>query len=573
MPAPQALARVRCDRVRSPAVAPDGHHVVAQIRIPEGGLEAPPHLLGLRVEAGGQLVLAAAPGKAGHPPLGIEDVALDLRQRDRRLDRRPGPVADGVARVLPALVDEPLRRATLVGHEPVRAGPVLVDPAEGGEGGRPVPIDEAAVARPVVRRGEEDEPQRRRVDAAVVRRVGQFPGPGHLAGPELVEDLARLRIAPVVDRRRLPGGEDVERLDGDGRPEGERLEARDERVATEQGRVPRDAGRHVSLAGVGPLVGQEAQVRQAPPDGEVEQLVVRVEDRRMLGPGPVGLGAELRIDRGRSRELEGVAGPAAVAISGSASISGRDRRADARPDRPAEGRVAARGEPPAPAQDDSTLALAAGGDGVRCGRIDVRPPRRSVEAGVGEGDPPVASHGDGEHRPALRSLPAANLEDVGRVDVDEELDREVLGVRREVRDPDPLVEPGREDAISGYAERLTGEGERRIDLAALVGRVVGVGELDRAPVVRPGVGPEEDGPRAVDAQGEARDDAGVAEVEAEAAAVRMDVAEAIGEQVELAVLEDLDPAEVGRMDDLGLVGRQGPHRGVHTSRTPVPRGA
>ena len=59
----------------------------------------------------------------------------------------------------------------------------------------------AAVAGPVVRRAEQDQPQRRGVDRAVVRRVRQLAGAGHLAGPQLVEDLAGLRVALRVVAR------------------------------------------------------------------------------------------------------------------------------------------------------------------------------------------------------------------------------------------------------------------------------------------------------------------------------------------------------------------------------------
>ena len=152
------------------------------------------------------------PRQPGHRPSRGVGVALDLGQGDRALGELPGRVADRVARVLPALVAQPEPGPPVVLEEPVAvevAGPV--DPAEGGQGVRPQALDQRVVAGPGVDLAEQDEPQRRRVDRAVVRAVRRLAGPGHLAGPQLVEDLAGLGVAPRVVGRRLEPGEDLER--------------------------------------------------------------------------------------------------------------------------------------------------------------------------------------------------------------------------------------------------------------------------------------------------------------------------------------------------------------------------
>jgi hypothetical protein len=41
--------------------------------------------------------------------------------------------------------------------------------------------------------------ERRRVNRAVIRRLGNFIDMSHLADPELVHDFARLLIAPFID--------------------------------------------------------------------------------------------------------------------------------------------------------------------------------------------------------------------------------------------------------------------------------------------------------------------------------------------------------------------------------------
>ena len=216
-------------------------------------------------------------------------------------------VADRVAGVLPALVQQaPLRSALVLDEAVAVAIAPLVDPAERGHRVRPQPVDEVAVAGPVERLAEQDQPERRRVDAAVVGRVRQLAGSGRLAHAQLVEDLAGLRVAPLVELRRLERGEHLERLDRDLRPERERLDRGDDRVAPEQRREPRHAGRDVALALAGPVVHEQAQVGDAPPDGEVEQLVVGRDGGRAPRPGVVR-GRSLVARRSAARR--GRAGP------------------------------------------------------------------------------------------------------------------------------------------------------------------------------------------------------------------------------------------------------------------------
>ena len=71
----------------------------------------------------------------------------------------------------------------------------------------------------------------------------QLAGACHLAGPQLVQDLAGLGVAARIVLGRLVRGEDLEDLDGDLGPEREGLERRDQGVAPEQRREPRHAGR------------------------------------------------------------------------------------------------------------------------------------------------------------------------------------------------------------------------------------------------------------------------------------------------------------------------------------------
>ena len=141
-----------------------------------------------------------------------------------------------VARVLPGLVDEPALRAAPVLDEAVAVEvAVLVDPGERAQRGLPEVADERRVARPAPDLGEEDEVERRRVNRAVVAREPRF---GSLAVAHLVDDLAGLGVDRRVVLGRLQRGEDTERVVRELRPEEERLQARDQRVAAEDRHEP-----------------------------------------------------------------------------------------------------------------------------------------------------------------------------------------------------------------------------------------------------------------------------------------------------------------------------------------------
>ena len=120
----------------------------------------------------------------------------------------------------------------------------------------------------------------------------------------------------------------------------------------------------------------------------------------------------------------------------------------------------------------------------------------------------------------------------------------------EVDDPDPLLERVAVDqALPGDAELPAQQALSRPDLVVRVPIEGRVRQLDDAAVVRPGRALEDDRPRAADAEHGARQEPRVVAVQPESARVGVDVAELVGQQEEVAVLEDLDAAEVGRLLD------------------------
>ena len=134
--------------------------------------------------------------------LRVVDVALDLAGRARQLRERAVGEEDRVPRVLPALVLEAgLGVPALVLDVAVAVAVAVARRSSASAARASVSSSRTSVgvARPALVLVEQDEEERRRVGAAVVGRVRPLLERGQLAEPELVEDLARLLVAEVVD--------------------------------------------------------------------------------------------------------------------------------------------------------------------------------------------------------------------------------------------------------------------------------------------------------------------------------------------------------------------------------------
>ena len=242
MPLQSRWPDVRSQRVHGLLVPVEGERVVPTARVaPECLVEARAQLLGVPLEPLGELPLAPDLARElGEPDLGVVDVALHLARRDRRLGVPPVMEELRVARVLPRLVEQPVRRAPLILDEavPVQVA-VLVDPLERAQRGLAQVAHEPRVVRPAPDLREQDEVERRRVHGAVVAREPRMRA---LAVPHLVDDLAGLGVDVRVVLGRLELGEDGERVLRQLGPEEERLETGDDRVPPEDGHEPRHPG-------------------------------------------------------------------------------------------------------------------------------------------------------------------------------------------------------------------------------------------------------------------------------------------------------------------------------------------
>ena len=239
--APEHLARVGGDLRDGTAARLPREHVAAELLRPEVALEAHAQrgrapLQVFRARA----VVERAQQHRRLPPRAVT-VGLHLAQRDRRLGQRAVDVEDRVARILPPLIDEPVR--VPAGVVDVAVAVVIgeaVDPVERRVHVGPQRAGQRQVARPRDVLRDQDQEEQRRIHGAVIRgRLGDRPEPRQLAGAQLVQDLARLRVAIGVDGVRLVAREQAQRVAGRGRAEGQRLDGDGGRVAAEQRREPR----------------------------------------------------------------------------------------------------------------------------------------------------------------------------------------------------------------------------------------------------------------------------------------------------------------------------------------------
>ena len=408
-------------------------------------------------------------------------------------------------RVLPSLVDEPVRRLPRVGDEAVGvARRARVEPGERPLDVRPDRLDEGEVRGALVVSARQRDEQRRRVDAAVVAPEGYLAERGHLALARLVENLARLGVLRGIGLGRLRLGQEREHPAGERRVDPQALERRDEPVAPEGRAVPRDAG--VRVRPLGHVGRHHVDVGERAVEPLVEE---RVRRRRRAAARPRrGERAPGRCECGR----EGLCGLRA-GLAGDRHVDG-----GARPGRHRE----------------VEAQLGTAHRARRRRRGDVRAAHDAVEAPVAEHEAVGADLGR-EASPVPGTHRAPHLEHV--LEIGLEPQREAHAHRRPpvVRHPQPLVAAAApEEFPAEDVERAARQHETpaRVD--------VGVREIDgeqrvvaldgRAQQQRAGV---------AQAQLEARQKTRSGVVEALLALPdRVDVAVAIEHREGVAVLED-----------------------------------
>ena len=273
------------------------------------------------------------------------------------------------------------------------------------------------------------------------------PRARELAVADLVQDLARLLVPPVVLLRALASGQELERFARRTRVDRQQLVRGDERVPSEDGHVPGDpCGEHAALAHAGV---EGAEISEAAIEELVEQLVVRDDLRRLALPllvratqlvhgvievrrGAVVLGPEDRLDRNDEE-------PGLVGLEVDPEHRGRERILDIDP-------VGLDAEPDPGHPPDPVPAFVHELDhGIGDGR-SVRPP------GMPVGHPP-------------------HVEDVGEVGTEPELDLQRDVRRVVVLDPDPFEQMAVDRSDPPDVDRLLGRSQDVTLVQVRVGQV------------------------------------------------------------------------------------------------------
>jgi hypothetical protein len=285
---PEQVADVGGQGVDLAAVGVEGERVVLAVLDPEVAVEAAFEVGGLLVEGVGEGgVVPDGAGQAGGAFLGVVGVALQFAGGAGEAGQAAVGVGDGVPGVLPALVLQAgVGVAGLVPDVAVAAQVgVLIDPVEGGAGLEFQVADEFGVAAPALVLVEQDEEQRGAVGGAVVGGVGPLLEGGELAVPHLVEDLAGVFVAEVVDTAALAGAEFGQCRGGQRRRVGQGLQTGEDAVAAEHGHEPGQArGGQGAFAGGHGREAQGGQVGEAAPVRVLERLPVAFEFRRSGDP-------------------------------------------------------------------------------------------------------------------------------------------------------------------------------------------------------------------------------------------------------------------------------------------------
>ena len=139
-----------------------------------------------------------------HAQPGVIDIALQLAERLRSLDKRSVRINHTVSGILPAHILVADRRAGLIFLESIAVAiTVIVYPGQASLRGLKMPIQQRLVARCPPGRMECDQIERRRIGRAVIWRVRDQFEMSEFSVPHFMQDFARLRVTIVVPFLRL----------------------------------------------------------------------------------------------------------------------------------------------------------------------------------------------------------------------------------------------------------------------------------------------------------------------------------------------------------------------------------
>ena len=173
--------------------------IAADVLAPERRLEPLLELRRFAPQLDGSLMLAEHLKDLGHPEPGVEHVALEFAQCLGLLDLTTVGIHDRIVGIFPAdvLVAEAAPRLVFLEAVMVQVAR-LVNPAQATQGHVAILAQQCLVPEPLPCLVEDNQIQDGRVGRAVVRRVRDPVQVRQLSATELVQDLAGLRVTPII---------------------------------------------------------------------------------------------------------------------------------------------------------------------------------------------------------------------------------------------------------------------------------------------------------------------------------------------------------------------------------------
>ena len=200
---------------------------------PEVTIESRAQILSFLPEPVCLVGLAGARIEVSQSRLRQIDIALYLDERNRRRGETAVGIDDRIPGVFPSLVDQTFFRGALVLDVAIVVLiAVFRHPLQRRFDGISELVEKPQFSRPGRVARDQNQEKRRRVNRAVIGRLGNFIDMRHLAYPELMHDLARLLIAPFLDLAPLILRQQPECLLGHAGITGEGLERGDETIAS-----------------------------------------------------------------------------------------------------------------------------------------------------------------------------------------------------------------------------------------------------------------------------------------------------------------------------------------------------
>src|SRR5919197_472703 len=212
-PRPERLAWVGGDDGGRSPPGLQGQGIDASLRQPKALIESCAQLLSLSPQPLGPLRLPSSLIEVRERGLGQVRIALYLHKRNRWYREAAVIIDNGIPRILPSLIGQPLVRSALVLEIAIAVAiSVRRHPCQGLFDRRSELMKEIQIASPGGVPAEQDQKEERRINGAIIGSLWDLMQPSHLTDAELMQDLARLLVPPGINRASLIACQETQRV-------------------------------------------------------------------------------------------------------------------------------------------------------------------------------------------------------------------------------------------------------------------------------------------------------------------------------------------------------------------------